>query len=143
MRTVNQTFGIWIIMVIFAFWSLPSMVGIIGAADEVEQLIKQLSDDLWQTRWDAAAALGETKDPRAVDPLIATLKDKNSYVRMTAARSLGMIGDKRAIDALITSLKEDDSHGVIKNAVLSLKQLTGQDFGKDPDKWQKWGDQTK
>lgn len=130
-------------MVIIASWWLPPMVGRTGAADEVEQLIKQLSDDLWQTRWDAAAALGETKDPRAVDPLIATLKDENSYVRMTAARSLGMIGDKRAIKALITALKEDESHGVKKNAALALKQLTGQDFGKDSDKWQKWWDQTK
>jgi HEAT repeat protein len=143
MRTVNQTFALWVIVIIFASWYLPPLVGRSNAADEVEQLIKQLSDDLWQTRWDAAAALGETKDPRAVDPLIVTLKDENSYVRMTAARSLGMIGDKRAINALIASLKEDDSHGVQKNAVLALKQLTGQDFGKDPDKWQKWWDQTK
>jgi HEAT repeat protein len=130
-------------MVIIASWCSPAMIGRTSAADEVEQLIKQLSDDLWQTRWDAAAALGETKDPRAVDPLIAALKDKNSYVRMTAARSLGTVGDKRAIDALIASLKEDDSHGVQKNAALALKQLTGQDFGKDPDKWQKWRDQAK
>jgi hypothetical protein len=111
-------------------------------SDEVERLIKDLKNESWQIRWDAAAALGETKDPRAIEPLRAALKDENSYVRMTAARSLGMIDDPRVIEPLIEALK-DESHGVKKNAALSLKIRTGQDFGKDPEAWQKWWKQNK
>ena len=113
-----------------------------SGSDEVEQLIKNLQNESWQVRWDAAAALGETKDPRAIEPLSRALKDENSYVRMTAARSLGMIEDPRVIEPLIEALKEE-SHGVKKNAALSLKMRTGQDFGKDPVAWQKWWEQNK
>jgi len=61
---------------------------------------------------------------------------------MTAARSLGMIEDPRVIAPLIQALK-DESHGVQKNALLSLKARTGHDFGKDPEAWQKWWEQNK
>jgi hypothetical protein len=32
---------------------------------------------------------------------------------------------------------------VKKNAALSLKNRSGQDFGKDPDAWQKWWEENK
>jgi len=110
--------------------------------DTVDQIIKDLQSDSWQIRWDAAAALGETKDPRGIGPLSIALKDENSYVRMTAARALGMIDDPRVMQPLIEALR-DESHGVQKNALLSLKERTGRDFGKDPEAWQKWWDQNK
>ena len=80
--------------------------------------------------------------PETLEKLSTALKDENSYVRMTAARALGMIDDPRVIDPLIQALR-DESHGVQKNALLSLKERTGQDFGKDPEAWQKWWDQNK
>ena len=60
----------------------------------------QSPDD--DTREEAARALGELKDPRAVTPLISALEDPNHYVRREAAKSLGRLGDERAIPALIT-----------------------------------------
>ena len=108
-----------------------------GNSDSIRRLIEALQNDSWQIRWDAAAALGETKDPRAIGPLVAALQDQNSYVRMTAARSLGKIDDPRVVAPLIEALR-DESHGVQKNALLSLKELTGQNFGKDPEAWQTW-----
>jgi HEAT repeat protein len=122
--------------------SATFVAGQAGNSDNVDQIIKDLQSDSWQIRWDAAAALGETKDPRGIGPLSTALKDENSYVRMTAARALGMIDDPRVIDPLIQALR-DESHGVQKNALLSLKERTGQDFGKDPQAWQKWWDQNK
>jgi hypothetical protein len=68
--------------------------------------------------------------------------DENSYVRMTAARSLGMFSDPRVIDPLIQALR-DESHGLQKNAILSLKERTGQDFGKDYEAWRRWWEQNK
>ena len=121
---------------------LDVAAGQAGNPDTVAQIIKDLQSDSWQVRWDAAAALGETKDPRGIGPLSTALKDENSYVRMTAARSLGTIDDPRVIDPLIQALR-DESHGVQKNALLSLKERTGQDFGKDPEAWQKWWEQNK
>ncbi|UCH21230.1 MAG: HEAT repeat domain-containing protein [Deltaproteobacteria bacterium] len=142
---INKLKTIIIQLVIMGVTLSVCTVSIIDQAigsDEVERLIKDLKNESWQIRWDAAAALGETKDPRAIGPLSTALKDENSYVRMTAARSLGMIDDPRVIEPLIEALK-DESHGVKKNAALSLKKRTGQDFGKDPEAWMKWWQQNK
>jgi hypothetical protein len=141
-KRVKKTIASLAIMSITLFISALAVFGQTGGSDEVENLIKDMSNESWQIRWDAAAALGETKDPRAIESLIKALKDENSYVRMTAARSLGMIDDPRVMDPLIEALK-DESHGVKKNAALSLKMRTSQDFGKDPEAWQKWWEQNK
>ncbi len=127
--------------VAFCFFS-SDVTGQVGSSEEIDQLVKDLKNESWQIRWDAAAALGEIKDPRAIDPLSKALQDENSYVRMTAARSLGMIEDPRVIAPLIQSLK-DDSHGVKKNAELSLKTRTGQNFGKDHEAWRRWWEQNR
>jgi HEAT repeat protein len=61
---------------------------------------------------EAAGALGEIGDARAVEPLIAALKDKNSGIRYGAAGALGEIGDARAVEPLIAALK--DKHPVVR-----------------------------
>lgn len=63
-----------------------------------------------QMRRNAAVALGEFKDKRAVTALIKALKDPISMVRFVAARSLGYIKveDGRIRDALIRALKDAD-----------------------------------
>ena len=58
------------------------------------------------TRVDAANALGNTGDLRAVDPLIAALNDNYWVVRQVAALSLGTIGDARAVDPLLGTLND-------------------------------------
>ena len=105
--------------------------------DPVDQLILDLHDASWQIRWNAAGALGDTGDPRAIEPLAAALKDENSYVRATAALALGAIDDPRVIAPLIGAL-QDESHGVRKNAAYCLKKRTGQNFGQDYEAWQEW-----
>lgn len=111
-------------------------------SDQLDQLIRDLSDESWQIRWNAAGALGDTADPRAIGPLAAALKDENSYVRATAATALGAIDDPRVVDPLIGALK-DESHGVRKNAALSLKKRTGQNFGQDHEAWLQWWQQAR
>ena len=134
---------VFLVLASFALCFFSSdVIGQASSSEEIDQLVKDLKNESWQIRWDAAAALGEIKDPRAIDPLSKALQDENSYVRMTAARSLGMIEDPRVISPLIQSLK-DDSHGVKKNAALSLKIRTGQDFGKDYEAWRRWWEQDK
>jgi HEAT repeat protein len=108
------------------------------AKDELERLLKDLKDPSWQMRWYGASALGDMKETRAVEPLIATLKnDDNGYVRAMAAWALGQIKDRRAIEPLIDGIT-DESSDVRKRSPQALKQITGQDFGKDQAKWREW-----
>jgi HEAT repeat protein len=70
----------------------------------VEPLIKALKNK--ETRFFAAKALGEIKDPRAITPLINLLNLNESGISSTAALALGNFKDKKAIDALVKALKE-------------------------------------
>ena len=59
--------------------------------DEVEKHIKALGDEDWRVRMEAAVALGNIGDPRAVEPLTRAPRDENQYVRRVAAGALGKI----------------------------------------------------
>ncbi|HHT9138888.1 MAG TPA: HEAT repeat domain-containing protein [Candidatus Wunengus sp. YC60] len=74
--------------------------------------------------WNAAWALGESKDTRAVEPLITALKDKNEDVRRNAADVLVKIGP-RAVEPLIAALKDADEN-VREHAAKALGEI------KDP-----------
>ena len=100
--------------------------------------VQNLKAKDWQIRWYAASALGEEKEAGALEPLIDVMKnDDNGYVRAMAAWALGEIGDVRAVEPLIAAIT-DESHDVQNRAPLALKQITGQDFGPDADKWAAW-----
>lgn len=85
-------------------WSVAEALVKIGHPT-VEPLIAALKDRVIVN--EAAWALGEIKDQRAVEPLIILLKDYDGYVRESAARSLGKIKDPRAVAPLIGRLKYD------------------------------------
>ena len=59
-------------------------------------------------RMNAAKALGEIKNPKAVEPLIVALKDENPGVREEAAKALVQIGVP-AVNVLIDALKDGDA----------------------------------
>jgi HEAT repeat protein len=88
----------------------------------LEFLITVLKDESPGGRSDAAAALGEIKDRRAVKPLIMALKDQHSNVREEAAKALGVIEDGRAVEPLITLLR-DEQPGVRSEAALGLGKI--------------------
>lgn len=76
---------------------------------DVDGLIKVLGSGKHpESREEAAEALGEIRDPKAVDPLIAALRDRDAEVREEAAKSLGMIGDRKAVEPLNEALKDVD-----------------------------------
>jgi vesicle coat complex subunit len=134
-----------IILFIFAF-NGPHNVGTLSLAsakdDKVAILIKKLKHKDVKIREEAAETLGELKDPRAVEPLIKALKDKDSRVRSEAAIALGKLRDPRAVEPLIEALKDKDPE-VPPNADYALREITGQDFGVNPEKWQKWWEENK
>ena len=106
-----------------------------GDFNDVVHALQGPDDD---TREEAARALGELKDPRAVTPLISALGDQNHFVRREAAKSLGRLGDERAIPALIQALKDDDRAGR-EGAAEGLADMKEKALGplisalKDPD----------
>ena len=90
-----------------------------GEAAETLARIGQTSDDLlaclksadWRTRANAARAIGELKDRRAVGELIAILKrnDEPWEAKGNAALALGLIGDERAGQPLIAALQDQNA----------------------------------
>jgi HEAT repeat protein len=59
-------------------------------------------------RRDAAAALGQLGDSRAVEPLLAALSDVEPEVRASVAAALGLLGELSAVEPLIGALQDDD-----------------------------------
>ncbi len=108
-----------------------SLFGLFGPPDvnklkvkcDVTGLIKALNyEDSADVRMNAATALGELRDSRAVDPLITTLKDKDIEVRRKSATALGQIGDIKAVFPLVALLKYSDK--VLRScAIEGLKKM--------------------
>jgi HEAT repeat protein len=93
-----------------------------GAQDPTVVYISALEASHWKTRWQAAQALGELGDTRAVQPLVEALDDSNQWVRIVAAEALGQIGHPEATRALIFSL-DDSSIWVRRASVVALGQV--------------------
>ncbi|MFQ5965680.1 MAG: HEAT repeat domain-containing protein [Candidatus Scalinduaceae bacterium] len=100
-------------------------------------LLDALRDEDIDVRRSVVKALLEIKDPHTVEPLIVALKDENKGTRRGAAILLGSIKDPRAIEPLIAALKDERLLVRVKSAY-ALYEITGKDFGRDPEKWQKW-----
>jgi HEAT repeat protein len=78
---------------------------------DVANLARLLDHKDPQVQYEAAEALGNLGDERAIDPLIAALKrDEFSGVRWKAAIALGEIGNPDAIVPLISLLADDDRY---------------------------------
>jgi len=78
-------------------------------AEAVRVLCWMLEDNDASVRSDAALALGNLDDKRAVLPLITALKDSDSTVRKCAAYALGYLGDNRAAEPLICAFKNSSA----------------------------------
>ena len=89
--------------------TLIILLAIPAFADDVDNLIIGLTDQNYTVRADAALALGNLQDPRALGPLIEALNDSNSGVRVDATRALFVLKDARTVDPLILVLSDEDS----------------------------------
>jgi HEAT repeat protein len=90
--------------VFFSRTSIPGM----KAAQDVRGLIRLLNHRDPDVQYEAAGALGDLGDSRAVEPLIAALKnDEIGGVRWKAAEALSKIGAP-AVDDLIGALRHHD-----------------------------------
>jgi hypothetical protein len=80
----------------------------------VPQLIDELESDDTLVRRQAAQALGEIKDHRAVESLIGLLDDKDPLIRRHAVKALGKIEDIRAVTPLIGVLQDKSEQPHVK-----------------------------
>ena len=112
-----------IVIVLYIFSYLP-LVGY-SQTEDINTLIKELKDKDRSVRENAAKALGEIKDARAVEPLIIALKDNSPGVRHKAAEALGKIGDTRATNALMYASENDNDTGVRYIAAKALGKIKG------------------
>src|SRR5437016_8083530 len=76
-------------------------------ADSVAEQIAALKDEDWAIREEAAAALGSSRDTRAVIPLVAALRDPDRAVRDAAIAALTTIGEA-SVPALAGCLADRD-----------------------------------
>jgi HEAT repeat protein len=97
----------------------------------IDGLIGALKDKDAGVRREAASALGQLGNARAVPALIETMKDTEPDVRRRAANALGELGDERAITALTTALKDTDA-GVRRAAVQAIAEISGGDSHGSP-----------
>ena len=86
--------------------------------------------------------LGSINNPRIVDALFYCLKDENSNVQYYAIEMLAKIRDFRAIEPLMDKLR-DANWNIRIHAAWALEQITGETFGLNYLKWQKWWEQNK
>lgn len=86
----------------------------------------------------AACRAWATRGSEGVGMLAEALSsDVDPDVRLTAARALGQTGDRGAIAALGTAL-EDPDPAMQYCAVASLRKITGEDLGRDVDRWRQF-----
>ncbi|MCC6677621.1 MAG: HEAT repeat domain-containing protein [Phycisphaerales bacterium] len=116
-----------------------------GRPDQVPLLVERLKDEDRLVRQEAARGLQRLHNPVAINPLIAAIdenKETDVDVRAEAAHALGQYADNKVVQALIAALN-DSNLAVNRNTLLSLRTLTGQDFGYDRRAWIDWYDSTK
>ena len=106
------------------------------AADPV--LKAAINDPDADVRIAACEAWGKRGNAQAAELLAPILSsDVSPDVRLAAARALGKIKDPRAVAALGEALTDSDP-AMQYRAVLSLKQITGQDLGNNVDRWRQY-----
>lgn len=93
------------------------------AKEDIKGLIEALRYKDSEVRCNAAIALGNLGDTRAVKPLIHALQDENSNIQVQAAMALGKIGDPEAVEPLIQALKDEDGYYARGSIVRALRDL--------------------
>ncbi len=99
-----------ILVVAFSGCSEKKSVEELKSSGDVEGLIQKLNSSDSYTKAQAAEALGNIKDERAIKPLVYTLKNaEDSNVKEKAAESVAKIGNaNEALPPLISALKHED-----------------------------------
>jgi HEAT repeat protein len=125
-----------------------------GRPEHVPLILPLLTNDDPRVRLEAARALQRLHNPVAIPKLgellvgrpdpnrprpnprapIPLALESNKDVRAAAAEALAQYADPLAAQTLLVALGDDDLL-VARTARLSLRTMTGQDFGPEPEPW--------
>lgn len=89
-----------------------------------------------ETKFEMISDMLNWENSKAFVPVLIQALD-DTKVAYLAARMLGRTEDRRAVGPLIKALETDDE-SLRWDAARSLKIITGEDFGEDHDRWQRW-----
>ncbi|MCC6737602.1 MAG: HEAT repeat domain-containing protein [Planctomycetia bacterium] len=102
------------------------------------RVLELLVDPDWKVRGQAVLVLATVARKDTIKPITEKpLKDENPVVRLHAVGALQVISEEESVDPLIGALTDPDPR-VSDTAQRSLEILTGQKFGKEPEKWDFW-----
>ena len=123
-------------------YSAVFALGELGDAEPVDMLLEFLKQEDASLRYAAAHSLAMIAEERALDGLLEALSSDTSWgVRWAAAKGVGRIckgkPNRKAVGCLIDALL-DENETVRKEALSSLRAVTGEDFGDDYEKWDEW-----
>jgi hypothetical protein len=94
-------------------------------------------DPDWRKRKAAIGDLLWHPSARVEEALVRALRDPTLAVREMAVRGLGKIGTNRSLLPLMDAMKY--SPGPIRDSIAeSLRQLTGENYGRHLDRWRRW-----
>jgi hypothetical protein len=103
-----------------------------------EVLRQAVTDPEADVRSAACEALAQQGGPDAVDLLSSLVRgDVDQDVRLAATKALGQTKDPRAKEALKYALTEGNP-ALQRQAMLALREITGQDFGGNAKKWREY-----
>lgn len=118
-----------------------------GNAEHAAIMTKALTTDRDPgVRQEAARSLQRVHSPEAIEPLLATIRlpdvakgqwEEDAEVRAQAALALAQYREQKVLQALVSALY-DPRLAVNRNALVSLRTLTGQDFGYERLTWAAW-----
>jgi len=107
----------------------PTATSVIRSAlQDTDKGVRILACEAWAKRDNSESVLMLSKILR---------DDSDTDVRLAAAKGLGQTSDKRGIGALGVALSDKDP-ALQRRAVLSLRELTGEDFDNDVTRWQQY-----
>ncbi|MEK7467359.1 MAG: HEAT repeat domain-containing protein [Planctomycetota bacterium] len=102
------------------------------------RVLEMLGDPDWKVRGQAVLVLARVGRRDTIKPIMEKpLKDENAMVRLHAVGALQVISHEESVEPLIGALTDPDPR-VADTASRSLEILTGQKFGKEPEKWMFW-----
>jgi HEAT repeat protein len=97
----------------------------VGRSGLVDDVVPRLLDPDVSVAEQAAWALGEAEDPRAVDALVVAAAHADALVREAAVAALGALQDERGLAAILVGT--EDKPAVRRRAVLALAGFDGPD----------------
>ena len=109
------------------------------ASSHAESILVAAAKDPYPfVRVTACKGLGMRKGPAASRALAETIaSDLNIDVRLAATRALGDRKDPSTVSALSIALDDKDP-AMQHRAMVAMKDVTGQNFGEDVDKWRQY-----